>query len=101
MKIIESNEEFLNILKSEMSIIGPRPERPEFVTELSENYQRQVFQMVLLYVGIITKTQSVFSSLILQKIIENLRFYLQMNLVTPNYSLILFYQIIFGLMSVI
>ena len=30
--------QFINILKGEMSIIGPRPERPEFVTELSENY---------------------------------------------------------------
>ena len=30
--------QFINIFKGEMSIIGPRPERPEFVTELSENY---------------------------------------------------------------
>jgi lipopolysaccharide/colanic/teichoic acid biosynthesis glycosyltransferase len=30
--------QFINILKGEMSIIGPRPERPEFVKELSENY---------------------------------------------------------------
>ncbi|GGK51644.1 MULTISPECIES: exopolysaccharide biosynthesis polyprenyl glycosylphosphotransferase [Flavobacteriaceae] len=30
--------QFINILKGEMSIIGPRPERPEFVTELSVNY---------------------------------------------------------------
>jgi len=30
--------QFINILKGEMSIIGPRPERPEFVAELSNNY---------------------------------------------------------------
>lgn len=28
--------QFINILKGEMSIIGPRPERPEFVTQLTE-----------------------------------------------------------------
>ena len=30
--------QFINILKGDMSIIGPRPERTEFVAELSENY---------------------------------------------------------------
>ena len=28
--------QFINILKSEMSVIGPRPERPEFVDQLTE-----------------------------------------------------------------
>lgn len=28
--------QFINILRSEMSVIGPRPERPEFVTQLTE-----------------------------------------------------------------
>ncbi len=28
--------QFINILKGQMSIIGPRPERPEFVTQLTE-----------------------------------------------------------------
>ncbi len=28
--------QFINILRGEMSLIGPRPERPEFVTELEE-----------------------------------------------------------------
>ncbi|PIT88260.1 MAG: hypothetical protein COU29_03265 [Candidatus Magasanikbacteria bacterium CG10_big_fil_rev_8_21_14_0_10_36_32] len=28
--------QFINILKGEMSIIGPRPERPEFVTQLTD-----------------------------------------------------------------
>lgn len=30
--------QFINIIKGEMSIIGPRPERPEFVKELSDNF---------------------------------------------------------------
>ena len=30
--------QFINIFKGDMSIIGPRPERPEFVEELSENF---------------------------------------------------------------
>jgi lipopolysaccharide/colanic/teichoic acid biosynthesis glycosyltransferase len=29
--------QFFNILKGEMSFVGPRPERPEFVNDLAEN----------------------------------------------------------------
>ena len=39
--------QFINIFKGEMSIIGPRPERPEFVTELSENYQFYTIRNVI------------------------------------------------------
>lgn len=33
---IDEMPQFINILKGEMSLIGPRPERPHFVRELSQ-----------------------------------------------------------------
>ena len=33
---IDEIPQFINVLKGEMSMIGPRPERPHFVKELSE-----------------------------------------------------------------
>ncbi len=33
---IDETPQFINILKGEMSFIGPRPERPEFVSQLTE-----------------------------------------------------------------
>ena len=35
---IDEFPQFVNILKGEMAVIGPRPERPFFVKEIAENH---------------------------------------------------------------
>ena len=44
---IDEFPQFLNILRDEMSLIGPRPERPEFVEKLSKNIEHYQFRHLL------------------------------------------------------
>jgi len=45
---IDEFPQFINILKGEMSLIGPRPERPEFVNDLKESIPFYAIRHVIL-----------------------------------------------------
>ena len=44
---IDELPQLINVLKGEMSLVGPRPERPEFVAELTEKIPFYAFRMAV------------------------------------------------------
>ncbi|MEM6793657.1 MAG: exopolysaccharide biosynthesis polyprenyl glycosylphosphotransferase [Acidobacteriota bacterium] len=44
---IDELPQLINVLKGEMSLVGPRPERPEFVAELTEQIPFYAFRMAV------------------------------------------------------